>query len=77
MTNHVQRKLGVGTGTVWNDWGIKKEIQLHWRLTSVILATQEAEIRRMEVQSQPRQTVCKTLPWKSGHKKGLVEWHKW
>jgi hypothetical protein len=33
----------------------------------VILATQEAEIRRTEVQSQPRQTV---------HKKGLGEWLK-
>jgi hypothetical protein len=27
----------------------------------VILATQEAEIRRMVVQSQARQTVCETL----------------
>jgi hypothetical protein len=27
----------------------------------VILATQEAEIRRLMVQSQPRQIVCKTL----------------
>jgi hypothetical protein len=32
----------------------------------VILATQEAEIRRIMVQSQPRQK-------KSHHKKGLVE----
>jgi hypothetical protein len=27
----------------------------------IILATQEAEIRRIMVQSQPRQIVCKTL----------------
>jgi hypothetical protein len=33
----------------------------------MILATQEAEIRRIVVQSQPRQIVCETL------KKGLVE----
>jgi hypothetical protein len=30
-------------------------------LTPVILTTQEAEIRRFEVQSQPRQIVCETL----------------
>jgi hypothetical protein len=30
-------------------------------LIPVILATQEAEIRRIIVQSQPRQIVCKTL----------------
>jgi hypothetical protein len=51
----------------------------------VILATQEAEIRRISVQSQPRQTVCETLSQKKKpkqqqkkphHKKGLVEWLK-
>jgi hypothetical protein len=31
------------------------------RLMPVILATQEAEIRRIEVQSQPRQIVHQTL----------------
>jgi hypothetical protein len=35
----------------------------------IILATQEAEIRRMKVQSQPR--LKNTI-----HKKGLVEWLK-
>jgi hypothetical protein len=29
--------------------------------TPVILTTQEAEIRKIKVQSQPRQTVCETL----------------
>jgi hypothetical protein len=43
---------------------------------SVILPTQEAEIRRIAVQSQPRQIVCKTLSQKTLHKKGLVEWLK-
>jgi hypothetical protein len=41
----------------------------------IILATWEADIRRITVQSQPRQTVCKTLISKNTqHKKGLVEW---
>jgi hypothetical protein len=31
-----------------------------WWLTSVILATQEAEIRKIAVQSQPEQIVLKT-----------------
>jgi hypothetical protein len=33
-------------------------------LTPIILATQEAEIRKMMVQSQPGQIVCKTLSQK-------------
>jgi hypothetical protein len=36
----------------------------HQWLTSEILATQEAEIRKITVQSQPRQTVRKTLSGK-------------
>jgi hypothetical protein len=39
----------------------------------VILATQEAEIRKISVQSQPGQIVPETL---SLHKRGLVEWLK-
>jgi hypothetical protein len=33
----------------------------HWWLMPVILATQEAEIRRTAVHSHPRQIVCKIL----------------
>jgi hypothetical protein len=42
-------------------------------LTPVILSTQEAEIRRITVRSQPRQIVHKTLSLKTYHKKWLVE----
>jgi hypothetical protein len=41
-----------------------------WWLTPVILAIQEAEIRRITVQNQPRPYLEK----KKNHKKGLVEW---
>jgi hypothetical protein len=40
----------------------------------IILATQEAEIRRIMVLSQPKQMVHNTL--KPFTKKGLVEWLK-
>jgi hypothetical protein len=36
----------------------------------VILATQEAEIRRIEVRSKPWQIVQETLSQKTQHKKG-------
>jgi hypothetical protein len=38
--------------------------------------SEDREIRSMEVQSQPRQIVCKTLPQKYPTQKGLVEWLK-
>jgi hypothetical protein len=41
-----------------------------WWLTPVILATQEGEIRRIKIQSQPRETVRETLTQKTLHKKG-------
>jgi hypothetical protein len=46
----------------------------HQWLKPIILATQEAEIRRITVQSQPGKIVCETLSQKIHHKKGLVEW---
>jgi hypothetical protein len=44
-----------------------------WWLTPVILATQEAEIRKIEIRSQPGQTVRETLSQKPFTKIGLVE----
>jgi hypothetical protein len=40
----------------------------HWWHTPVILATQEAGIKRIEVRSQPEQIVHETLSWKTLHK---------
>jgi hypothetical protein len=45
-------------------------------LTPVILATQEAEIRRIKVRSQQGQTVQETLSEKNQKKTRLVEWLK-
>jgi hypothetical protein len=42
----------------------------------IILATQEAEIRGIVIQSQPRQIVQETLSRKYPSQKGLVEWLK-
>jgi hypothetical protein len=42
----------------------------------VILATQEADIRRNMVRSQLGKIIGKTLSGKNLHKKGLVEWLK-
>jgi hypothetical protein len=44
---------------------IKTLIAGCWWLILVILATQEAEIRRIAVQNQPRQIVLETLSQKS------------
>jgi hypothetical protein len=44
--------------------------------SGIILATQDAEIRRIVVRSQPGQILCETLSGKTYHKKGLVEWLK-
>jgi hypothetical protein len=43
----------------------------------IILATQEAEIRRIVVRSQPRQIIYKILSQKKKSlQKGLAEWLK-
>jgi hypothetical protein len=52
------------------------EARRQW-LMPIILATQEAKIRRISVQSHPGQLVRKTLSRKKTlHKNGLVEWSK-
>jgi hypothetical protein len=58
--------------------GFKNALVLGIRwLTPVILTTQEAEIRRIMVQSQPGQIVQETLSRKTlSQKMGLVEWLK-
>jgi hypothetical protein len=43
----------------------KRKKAEHQRLMPEILATQEAEIRRIPVRSQPRKIVHKTLPQKN------------
>jgi hypothetical protein len=56
---------------------LKKLHCLHGWLTPVILTTQEAEIRRITIWSQPRQTVPETLSQKTlSQKIGLVVWLK-
>jgi hypothetical protein len=60
------------------DFKMERTTGHRW-LTPVIPATQEAEIRRIEDQSQLREIVLETLCWgkkKTLHKKGLVEWLK-
>jgi hypothetical protein len=57
--------------------GIKRGLfARHWWLMPVILATQEAEIRRIEVRSQPRQIVRETSSQKNPSQKragGVVQ----
>jgi hypothetical protein len=48
----------------------------HQKLLLIILATWEAEIGRIVVQSQPRQIVWEILSRKYPTQKGLVEWLK-
>jgi hypothetical protein len=57
------------------DVKIKAEARHPWSMP-VIPATQEAEIRKSMVPSQPKQILHKTLSWKTHHKTGLVEWCK-
>jgi hypothetical protein len=44
--------------------GFKKKKKWHQRLTPVILATREAEIRRISVKSQPKQIVLNSVSQK-------------
>jgi hypothetical protein len=63
-------------------WFIKKQLVKvvrhagrQWP-TTIILATQEEEIRRITIQSHSGQIVFETLSQKTLHKKGLVQWLK-
>jgi hypothetical protein len=51
---------------IYRDMAKSQEAGHMW-LTSIILAIQEAEIRRTAIQSKPRQTVCKILSPKTHH----------
>jgi hypothetical protein len=52
--------------SAWSQW-----------LMPVIVATQEGDIRRIVVRSQPRQIVCRLLPRTYPIQKGLLGWVKW
>jgi hypothetical protein len=61
-----------------NAFKKKKKKKLHWRqwLTPVILVTQEAEIRKTVIRSQPGQTVHKTLSRKYLSQPGAGDSHQ-
>jgi hypothetical protein len=52
----------------WKEVVRSDSLARHRWLTPIILATQEAKIRRISVPSQPRQVVCETLSQKTLHK---------
>jgi hypothetical protein len=52
----------------------KKTVAGHWWFMFVILATQEAKIRKTAVRSQPRQIVCETLSQRNSSEKRDGEW---
>jgi hypothetical protein len=62
---------------VVKEFGKNNMVSQHWWLMSGILGIQEAEIRRIKVQSQPGQTVHETLSLNYPTLKGLGEWLKW
>jgi hypothetical protein len=55
-----QGQSGLHSKTVSQKQKKKTQKTRHWWLTSVIPATWEADIRRIEVQGQPGQKVFKT-----------------
>jgi hypothetical protein len=60
----VSAKCGQNLAPSQRNFSFKKELARHWWLTPIILATQKAEVRRIKVQSQPRQIVHETLSQK-------------
>jgi hypothetical protein len=60
----------MGFGMPLPGWELgRAEQAARWWLTPVILATQEAVLRRLTVRSQPRQIVCETLSQKNSSQK--------
>jgi hypothetical protein len=55
--------MQISTYIMEGVWRVLKKLQIagHWWLRLIILATQEAEIRRIMVQRQTGQIVCETL----------------
>jgi hypothetical protein len=74
----IQIKMTVRFHLTQVRMAINKKISQHQWLTPVILATQEAEIRRFIVQSQFRQIIYEMLLKKptTKKKKRLLEWLK-
>jgi hypothetical protein len=71
-----QYKITMVSNLVFNLIQKMETARQRW-LIPVILATQEAEIRRILVQSQPWQIICETLSQKTPtHQKRAVEWLK-
>jgi hypothetical protein len=71
-----KKKGGGGERKGGRKGGRKEERDGCWWLTPVILATQEAKIKRITVQTQIRQIVPKTLYQKTHHNKragGVVQ----
>jgi hypothetical protein len=75
MCHHRSRAVksicqGLNSPKLWTKlnlfylWTNKKTAECRW-FTPIIPATQEAEIRRIVIWSQPRQTVYETLSWKN------------
>jgi hypothetical protein len=61
---------------VQQTWFKMPNLARHWWLKPVILATQEAEIRKIVVRNQPGQIACEIVSQKNSshtHKKVLME----
>jgi hypothetical protein len=73
-----KRASGVaqGVGPEFKPQYWEKKIAGRWWLTPIVLATQEKEIRNIQVRSQPGQIDRETLSRKTQHKTRPMEWLK-